>query len=432
MQVKDFQNLDILSEFIRKEIGIFFPPKKYTEMSVKITELAKEHGFKKIEPFIEYLSNENGSRQKAELLASKFSIGETYFWRDRELFRVLEEEIFPNIIREKENSRKILRIWSAAASTGEEAYSIAILLKRLIPNIYSWNINILATDINPNFLDKARRGRYTEWSFRSAPAWLKPNYFKKIKHNEYALDESIKRMVNFSYLNLIEDAFPSLSNNTNGMDLILCRNVLMYFSQQDIINVSDKLYNCLLPDGLMITTPSESFQYLSPRFKTRIVNRVSVYQKTDKEAKSIEKKVAEADVNVDIAELLRNAGELRRQNAKNKEKSTKKKAIKKDINQSLVDNKKTDNIESFDVEDVNYLINKGNYEKAESILAKTLSNKALPENLLLMARIKANLGKLNEALDYCDKSLEINKLNPLAYYIQSIITAEKGDLELAY
>lgn len=432
MQIEDIQNLEQISEFIRKKIGIYFPPNKYAEMSMKLKELARENGFKNIDSFIRSLSNGNGSRQKAEILASKLSIGETYFWRDRELFRVLEEELFPKLIREKENTRRVIRIWSAASSTGEEAYSIAILLKKLIPNINDWQITILATDINPNFLEKAKKGRYTEWSFRSAPAWLKTNHFKEIKHNEYALDESIKRMVHFSYLNLIEDVFPSLSNNTNGMDMIFCRNVLMYFSHEDIIKVSEKLYNCLLNDGVMITTPSESSHFLSPRFKTRLIKKVSLHLKEDKEIILDDGKILDNQEKIDFAELIKNANAARKKSAKTKKESLQSKGLRKTGTIPSAENEEIQPTNNNKIDDVLFFINKGEYERAESVLSKIMNSNANPEQLLLMARIKANLGKLNEALEYCNQSLELNKIDPVAYYIQSIIIAEKGDLELAY
>lgn len=408
-----------LSDYIREKIGIYFPSKKYDELRFKLKEIAKENGYQKTSDFVNYIINETDNKKQVELLASKLTIGETYFWRDRALFRALEETIIPNIIEKKRNSRKTLRIWSAGSASGEEAYSIAILLKRLISDINQWNITILATDINQASLNKAQKGNYTEWSFRSAPHWLKEDYFTKKKSNNYVLNEDVKRMVTFSYLNLIQDHYPSLSNNTNGMDIIFCRNVLMYFCLDDIKTVSGNLYNCLINNGLFFTTPSESFQYISPRFKYSHINDVFVYQRKP-EAESTKKelkKKLESD-NQDFITIPKRSPKR----IANKAKPLKAKPIK-------VNNKA---YSDFDFSDAKEFYDSGFYLKAENILEEIIKDCPNQEAVLLMARIKANFGKLDEALSYCVTSLEINKLSPESYYLNAMIKAEKGNIEEAY
>jgi len=102
------------------------------------------------------------------VLASHLTIGETYFFRDSGTFQALEEHILPELIRQRRGKNQQFRIWSAACATGEEPYSVAILLQKLIVNLDGWNISILATDINPQAIKKARLGIYNNWSFRSA------------------------------------------------------------------------------------------------------------------------------------------------------------------------------------------------------------------------------------------------------------------------
>jgi chemotaxis protein methyltransferase CheR len=282
--------LEALSGFIKTKMGLYFPQKKFSELSYKLIDIYKEFGFKNINDFIDNILEDKNTKKSIDALASKLTIGETYFWRDRELFRILEYSLLPEMIEKKSAGNKSIRIWSAGCSTGEEPYSIAILFNRLIPDLSDWRITITATDINHEFLNKASRGRYSEWSFHSAPNWLKGDYFTKNGGREYLLADSIRRMVKFSYLNLFDDAYPSLSNNTNANDIIFCRNVLMYFDTNDIREISDRLYNCLVDGGLLITSDSETFHYLSPRFKHIHHKGVSIYQKIQKEIKQNEDK----------------------------------------------------------------------------------------------------------------------------------------------
>ena len=165
-------------------------------------------------------------------MASYLTIGETYFFRVEPDFNALENHILPELIHLRKDTGKYLRIWSAASSTGEEPYSLAILVRKLIPDIKDWNITILATDINTRSLAKAEKGIYGNWSFRNNPEWLKKIYFTPLLDERYQINRNIKDMVSFFYLNLARDTYPSLLNNTNGMDIIFCRNVLMYFTPE--------------------------------------------------------------------------------------------------------------------------------------------------------------------------------------------------------
>lgn len=420
MKVSDDKLIETLSAHIREKIGIYFPPKKYGELRYKLIEAAKEKGFKKLTDFVEAIVNEKDNRKQVEVLASKLTIGETYFWRDRELFRALEEFIVPNLIETKTKSRKTLRIWSAGSASGEEAYSIAILLKRLIPDISNWNISILATDINHESLKKAQKGTYTDWSFRSAPPWLKENYFNRKADNHFELEDGIKRMVSFNYLNLAQDSYPSLLNNTNGMDLIFCRNVLMYFALEDINTITEKFYNCLVNDGCLFTTPSESFQYISPRFKLNHVKNVSFYQRSiqKEEVKQTSGKSKEIP---DLDEIIQ------KENVRSKRKAKRiqfNREQKKKLDQEK--QKKPDFDSAYAYYEAGY------FDEAEDMLKLLINGKPKQEDVLLMARIKANLGKLDEALNYCRDSLLINKLNPDSYYLLAMIESEMGQYEHAY
>ena len=218
-------------------------------------------------------------RNQLEILASNLTIGETYFYRENKAFEALEEHILPELLRSSRGKERRLRIWSAGCCTGEEPYSLAISLSKVIADLKDWNITILATDINPRFLKKASRATYSEWSFRDAPRWLKERYLTRVKDGHYEIVSHIKKMVTFSHLNLAEDVYPSLLNNTNAMDIIFCRNVLMYFTPEQTKKVIQNLYNSLVDGGWLIVSSIETSPVLYSQFTTVNFHGLTVYRK---------------------------------------------------------------------------------------------------------------------------------------------------------
>lgn len=263
--IPDFY-LSHLSEFVAAQIGLHFPKERWRNLERGIFSAAREFGFKDAESCIQWLSSARLTKNQIEILASHLTVGETYFFREKKSFDILEEHILSELIRSRQNMERHLRVWSAGCSTGEEPYSIAILLNKMLFNLKDWNITILATDINPRFLQKATEGVYNEWSFRDTLPWIKERYFKKTKEGRFEILPHIKKLVSFSYLNLAEDSYLSLLNNTNAMDIIFCRNVLIYFTPGLARKVIQNLYRCLIDGGWLIVSPSETSHILFSQF----------------------------------------------------------------------------------------------------------------------------------------------------------------------
>lgn len=202
-------------------------------------------------------------------LASSLTVGETYFFRDRLCFDALEQQIIPALIADRRSAGILrLRFWSAGCATGPEPYSLAILLDQLLPDRPAWALTILATDINPVALDLAQRGIYSEWALRETPQWILDRYFHRQKKDTFELNPAIRRMVTFAPLNLAKDSFPALMTNTNAMDLLICRNVLMYFTSDMQQAVVTRLRESLATGGWLIVSPAEAstelFRPLAP------------------------------------------------------------------------------------------------------------------------------------------------------------------------
>jgi len=156
-----------------------------------------------------------------------------------------------------------------------------MLLKASLPDIRNWDIGIIATDLNRNFLNKAVSGRYSRWSFRETPAAYLQLYFKPVNH-EFQINEEIQRMVRFDYLNLANDVFPSLITPFHDIHVVFCRNVLMYFAPEQAVKIGRQFFQSITEKGWLITSPVEvSNLYFEPFTQVNIQDAI-LYQKISK------------------------------------------------------------------------------------------------------------------------------------------------------
>lgn len=271
--------LQQFSAFLASRIGLHFPEPRWPDLQRGLERAAREFAQPGAEACMRWLLSAPLQQRQIEILASHLTVGETYFYREPAVFAALEQHILPALIAERRAGSRSLRLWSAGCCTGEEAYSLAILLHRLLPDIEQWNISILATDINPHFLARAESGSYRAWSFRSTPAWFKDGYFRAADDGSYQLQPQIRRLVRFAYLNLIDDRYPALDNDTNGIDLLLCRNVLMYFDAAGMHQVLDKLHRSLVPEGWLALSATESSSTLLAGFAAATFSDATLYRK---------------------------------------------------------------------------------------------------------------------------------------------------------
>ncbi|HUX52916.1 MAG TPA: protein-glutamate O-methyltransferase CheR, partial [Williamwhitmania sp.] len=279
--------LSQLSEFIASNLALNFPRDRWVDLERNIRIAATEFGYTDIEEFIQHIIKSPLTHERMEILAASLTIGETYFWREPHTFEALEKVIIPEIVHHRLNGEKRIRIWSAGCSTGEEPYSIAIALRETIPFIKDWNISILATDINTRNLRKATAGEYGKWSFRGTPPWLKEKYFVQKPNGRFEITPEIKSMVKFEYLNLAEDIYPSSLNDTNAMEVIYCRNVLMYFSQERFRQVARGFYKSLVQGGYLLVSASELSLQNFPDFTPVNVQGMVLYKKTSEKIKNL-------------------------------------------------------------------------------------------------------------------------------------------------
>lgn len=185
-------------------------------------------------------------------LVAAITVGESYFFREPAQLDLIRDEIVP-ALRARRPPGRPLRIWSAGCADGQEPYTLAILLHQIG---LAGQARIVATDISRPALARARRGRYTRWSFRGVPEGIVREYFQP-HGKEFELSPAIRNAVEFRYLNLAQDVYPSLATGIWGIDLILCRNVLMYFGPETVARVARRLMDCLSDDGWLLLGASD-------------------------------------------------------------------------------------------------------------------------------------------------------------------------------
>jgi chemotaxis protein methyltransferase CheR len=261
------QQLLRLSELVAERLGLHFPPDRWRDLASGVRAAAQSLGYADAAACAHGLLSARLTRREIELLAAALTVGETYFFRDRSTLNVIGERILPELIRARRGTSQSLRIWSAGCCTGEEAYSLAILIDRILPDASQWQVTILGTDVNAGFVQRAREAIFGEWSFRDVPPWLKQGYFRALEARRFELAPRIRAKVTFSHLNLAEDFYPSPTSNTNAMDIILCRNVLMYFEPQRARDVVERLYRSLVPGGWLLVGPAETSATLFSQFR---------------------------------------------------------------------------------------------------------------------------------------------------------------------
>lgn len=206
-------------------------------------------------------------------LIHALTIGETYFLRDKQQFTILRETILPQLIEQRrEEGRKLLRLWSAGCATGEEAYSLAITVRALLPDHESWQVDIIGTDINQRAIKAAQGGVYRSWSFRNTPDGFQQQYFDDIDDSLH-LREELRTSVLFRRSNVLS-GFPEQS-----CDVVLCRHVLMYFGPDQAKAAEEQLYQATAPGGWLMLGQAEVLQGNRDLWIMHVFPGTTVYQR---------------------------------------------------------------------------------------------------------------------------------------------------------
>lgn len=260
-------------KLVEKNIGVDLDLEKTYLVSSRLTHIVKQRGFDNHAQLLRHLITSPVSDLHWQAFEA-MTTNETSFFRDGNPFEVLHKSIFPALIESRQQERE-LNIWSAAASTGQEPYSIAILLREHFPELAKWNIQIWATDISEQALDKASLGIYNEAEMKRGLSEAQMSrHFTKLANGHYQIQDDLRSMVKFRQMNLIQD-WPLMPK----FDLILIRNVLIYFNQDTKARIIKKLHSRLSHSEACLMLGSSESILFDKSFKAIQLDRVSYYQK---------------------------------------------------------------------------------------------------------------------------------------------------------
>jgi chemotaxis protein methyltransferase CheR len=266
------EELQRISEYIYRWTGMTFGENKRYYIERRIADRVARTYMPDVRAYLALLA---GSAAEREELINAFTINETYFYREDHQFAALSAQILPQIVEAKRPG-DLVRIWSMPCSTGEEAYSIAIWLLEHWPWVDAYNVEIVGSDIDTAAIEQAKAGRYAPRALGRLPAKVVESYFEAPHHHRRKIIDDLRESVRFVPANLFDRAtlLP-----LGKFDVILCRNMLIYFDDDSRRVAADNLFDCLHPRGFLLLGHSESMARITDRFTLVRLDDAIVYRK---------------------------------------------------------------------------------------------------------------------------------------------------------
>jgi chemotaxis protein methyltransferase CheR len=439
------------SRLIHERYGLHFPESRRADLERGIRQAYAASTCGDLREYYRLLQDPNSNIVHFERLVNAITISETHFFRDAGQIDALYRDVLPQLISRRRTLRT-LRIWSAGCASGEEPYSIAMLLRELLPDVDEWSITILGTDINTKAIERARQAIYSEWAFREdrAKDW-RPRYFRR-RGNRYELVPPVRRMVTFARLNLIEDEYPSYDSNTTLMDLILCRNVMIYFTEPISREVVKRFYNCLTYGGWLVVGHAEHSLTVYRQFQVHNFPNAILYQRTD-EAQSGPKSWGEplvrakersfpsflvpaGEEDIDClptfseVSLALSAKERRRTHSAEDGLQPEPKPEPELDHIYIHTLKRLGHVHP--VERAQELLGYGRSEEAHELLLEMVkAGSKEASTYALLGQACANLGDWEKAEYWCREAIYVDKLALDAYYILALVLQHQGQVDVA-
>ncbi len=275
--------LNRLRAILREWSGMECPDNRKNDLKEATAKAARFAGVEDFEKLLSRLGDPAETVLRSVWL-SAYTIHETYFFRDAPQWRAIRHRVMPERIQARRDTRTI-KVWSAGCSSGEEAYTAAIILNELMPDPF-WTIRIVGTDISSDVIEKARKGIYREWSFRQTPLHVREDSFECLAGSSWRILPDIARHVRFELLNLKTGEYPAPAKGFDDFDLILCRNVLIYFAREEMERVIARLTDCLATGAYLALGPAEPFPSNQLPLEAIVSDGASLYRKRSIESTS--------------------------------------------------------------------------------------------------------------------------------------------------
>jgi chemotaxis protein methyltransferase CheR len=262
----------LFKDLIYSECGVSIGNEKRTFLESRLRRRMDDLGIRSGYEYYCLVKHSQGRSQELPSLLDTLMICETAFFRNQPQFDLLRQVVLPEIIEKKERAgTRMIRVWSAGCSTGQEPYSAVIAMLESLPDAEPWTLRVFASDLSFTALERAQCGLYREDQLKGIEARCISKYFRR-ENDHYAVSDAVKRRVIFDYHNLKHD------NGLRGLDMVFCRNVMIYFDVDEQRRLVTRFGNCLLPGGYLFLGHAESLQGLSGRFSMVHSNKGIAYK----------------------------------------------------------------------------------------------------------------------------------------------------------
>ncbi len=412
----DYLRFSIL---MKERCGLYFAEKRRAELSRGVQRAFAVSTCCDLDEYYHLLQDPDEGAVHMERLINALTVGETHFFRDADQFDALYNYVLPQII-ERRRPLRTLRIWSAGCASGEEPYSIAILLRELLPDVDDWAITILGTDVNTEALGRARQATYGNWAFREEQAKLWQQYYFRKSEKRYELKPEVRHMVTFARLNLAQGHYPAYDTNTTYLDLILCRNVLMYLDEATIRKVTRRLYKALTQEGWLIVGHAEHSLVPRSHFQVHNYPHAILYQRAEEQAPP----AGDYLQPVQLPEWKQSAPSIFSPPSRPAQPVPKRSALPQKEKGTVAREEA--------VERARELLDYGQSAQALNILLKEVKSESpSPPVYALLGQAYANLGRWKEAERWCRQAVSQDSLALDAYYTLALVLQHQERIEEA-
>ena len=411
--IPNAQCQDAFCRFILARTGIVIQEHQYDNLRHAVASACKRFGYTSAFEYLAKLEQGASPPRELEFLVSAITVRESYFFRDQHQIEFIRDIWLPGIIPKKLPGEKRLSIWSAGCSGGEEVFTIAILLMEALPDVQTWNISLLGTDINSVVLSDAASGVYKDWAFRTTPKHIRDKYFVK-KDAAFLLNPNVRKMAQFKYLNLNDETFSRDLDTMHPFDMILCRNVFIYLDHRTVQGILKKFVSLLPPDGVLILGASDLVETNISGFELHRHQNMFYYQRRQ-------------EVFAPPKEVRPSA------RPPHEDRQPPKRALKKaplPKQTVLTTPSPRPQKKAMAREEVVAMDRNGLWHEIPVFVDAYIADNGEDAFLVGMkAKALASLGNLSAAMDLCNHSIELDKTCKYCYYIKATILMEMGKLE---
>lgn len=436
--VLDSADIERFRSLAAQRFGLHFDDSKQDFLTDVLRQRMAATGCDRFSLYHQRINSPADGPEEIQAVAEHLTVCETYFFRYWDHFRAFTETVIPDRIRARDHCRQ-LRILSAGCASGEEAYSLAILIRDRLSDLASWNITVQGIDVNPIMLSRALQGRYTSWSLRDTPVELRTKYFRA-DGRDFVLDPAVKSAITFEERNLIEE--DDFFWQRDAFDIVFCRNVTMYFTPEASRSLIARIAKSLTPGGFLFLGHAETLRGISQEFHLRHTHGTFYYQRRESNEPwctvalpklSAREEFAEAPISSMVEardswfSTIQRASErilnLTEQNRSRPSISEAGRVATLELTPRLFQPtsgwNRTAAIELMRAEKFS--------EATQLLRGLPIELKADPDAQLLLAALLTNSGDLPEAEKICQSLLDLDELNSGAHYLMALSCEHAGD-----